>query len=223
MLVNKSRKSAGFTFTELLVALTINTLLLAALITIFLANLDHYHRAMNTTRLNQQLQSALDIMTSDIRRAGYWVNANNDIRLDQNTNPFMAVATDITTNVANNCILFSYDHDSNGTLSTISSASDDEHYGYRLNNQALQTRPPGATFSCTAPSSEWENMTDPNFVTITNLVFTLTTSTITTGPGTKGVRLRNVDISITGQLASDATVIKTLTQHVKVRNDKFIP
>lgn len=223
MLNKKIKTMAGFTFTELMVALTLNALLLAGLASVFLANLNHYNKSLNINRLNHQLQSALDIMTNDIRRAGYWTNAHTDIGAHTNSNPYMVTGTDIAINIANNCILFTYDHDGDGSLAGVSSAVDDERYGFRLVSQTLQARPPGAAFDCTAASTAWENMTDPHFVQITNLSFTLNTSTITTGPGTKGIRIRNVDISITGQLTSDTSITKTLTQQVRIRNDKFIP
>ena len=214
---------AGFTFTELLVALTLNALLFAALLSVFVANLGHNRKVVNTNRLNQQLQTALDVMTNDIRRAGYWANAHTDVGTGSNNNPFMAAGTDISVNLANNCILLAYDRNSDGALPAISAAADDERYGYRLINSTLQGRPPGATFSCTAAANQWENLTDPNFVQVSALTFTITPSTITTGPGSKGILFRDVTISLTGNLVNDNTVTRTLTQFVRIRNDKFIP
>ena len=66
-------------------------------------------------------------------------------------------------------------------------------------------------------------MTNSNVINITALTFTLNTTTLTTGPGTRGVAIRSVDITLTGRLVNDATVTKTLTQHIRIRNDKFIP
>lgn len=216
------RKNSGFTFTELLTALAINGIIFTAIVSIFLANLVHYKKTLSTNRLNQQLGSALDLMKSDIRRAGYWANAMNDVGTGTNNNPFqVSGTTDITVNASNNCILLSYDKDSSGTLPAISGAVDDERYGFRLSNGAIQARPPGATFSCNA--SNWDNVTDTALINITALTFTLNTTTLTTGPGTKGVLLRSVDISVTGQLANDATVTRTLTQHVRIQNAKFTP
>lgn len=213
----------GFTLVELLIALALNAIILTALISIFIANLYHYRNVINTNRLEQTLQAAMDIMANDIRRAGYWSNASNDLALDQNNNPFMASGLDVALGNSNTCILFSYDHDFNGALPSISSSYDDERYGYRLNGQAIQSRPWGATFSCSASASAWENITDPTIVTVTALTFSLTTQTVTTGPGTAGITLRSVDVTLTGQLASDSTVTKTITQHIRIRNDKFIP
>lgn len=217
------KKLSGFTLPELMIALVVNIIVLTALVAIFVVNLQHYHTVIETNRLNQQLQSAMDLMSADIRRAGYWANAANDLNLNQNNNPFMASGTDISVNASNNCILLTYDHNKTGSLPSISSTSDDDRYGYRLMGQTLQTRPWGAPFSCTAGTSTWENITDTNVVLITALSFTLNTTTITTGPGVAGITIRSVDISMTGQLANNASVTKTITEHVRLRNDKFVP
>lgn len=217
------RKQTGFTLVELMIALAVNMVVLIALISIFVSNLQQYRSIIGSNRLNQQLQNAMDIMSADIRRTGYWANAKNDLDLDQNNNPFMITGLDITVGAGNNCILFSYDHNNDGILPSISTSYDDERYGYRVNAQTLQTRPWGASFSCAAAANAWENITDPNVIRITNLTFTLNTTTVATGPGTAGITIRSVDITLTGQLANDSTVTKTLTAHVRVRNDKFIP
>lgn len=217
-------KQLGFTLVEMMVAIVINLVLFSGLIAFFVNNLEHYRKEMDINRLYEQLQLAMQLMTSDIRRAGYWSNVSNDVGLNQNNNPFVVTGTsDVTVNNSNNCILFTYDHNNTGSLPSISSASDDDRYGYRLLNGVLQTRPPGASFSCTASSSSWENMTDPNVITITNLTFTLNTTTVTTGPGAQGISLRSVDITLTGELTNNTSVTKTVSQHVRIRNDKFIP
>ena len=220
-MLSKFKKSRGFTLAELMIALAINTLLFSGLIAIFVATLSHYRQTININRLNQQLQAVLDVMAADIKRAGYWANARNDINTNQNNNPFMASGTDLT--VSGSCILLTYDKDSNGSLPAVNSAIDDERYGFRLNNGAVQARPPGAVFACNAAASAWENMTDTNVIQITALTFALTTKNVVTGPGSRGITMRSVDITITGRLASNNSITKTLTEHVRIRNDKFIP
>lgn len=220
MLVN--RKISGFTFVEVLIAMLLNAFLLAALIAIFTSNLEHYRKVLAYNQLNEQLHAALKLMSDDIRRAGYWANAQNDVGTGQNNNPFMAAGLDVAV-TGGNCILFSYDRNSNGSLPSIATGSDDERYGFRLNGQAIQARPPGASFSCAAAATAWENLTDPAIINITNLTFTLNQTTLTTGPGTTGLLIRSVDISITGQLVRDSSLTETLTQHVRIRNDKFLP
>lgn len=212
---------AGFTLVELLVALVVSSLLLIGMIAAFVANANHYQKVIDQNRLNQQLEAILDIMANDIRRAGYDSTASNDIGLDQNTNPFQAAGADISVNGANDCILFTYDHGNTGSLPSIAAGSDDDRYGYLLSGNVIYSRPPGAAFTCS--STGWEAVTDSHFIQITALSFTLNTNTVTTGPGTRGLSMRSVDISITGQLTSNSNVTNTLTQHVRLQNDKFIP
>ena len=214
-------KNSGFTFIELLTALAINLLLFGGLITIFLSNINHYRASINANRLNQQMQTAMLVMSNEIRRAGYWSNAQNDIGTGVNNNPFVASGTDISINASNNCILFAYDTNDDGSLPAISSSIDDERYGFRLNSQTLQTRLFGAPFTCTAATNTWENVTDSNIIQITALTFTLNQSTIATGPGSKSLIIRSVDISMTGRLTSDNSITKTITQHVRLMNDRF--
>lgn len=224
MLKRIYRKMLGFTFTELMIALALNALLFTVIITVFLNNLDHYKRMIKINRLDQELQVAMDVMSRDIRRAGFWGNARSDINSPTNNNPFVVTGTtDITTGLSGACILFTYDANADGTLAAISTLIDDEHYGYRLNGTTLQARPPGAAYDCAAASNAWENMTDTNLIQITALNFVINSITTTVGPGTKGIMMRTVDISITGRLASDNSITRTLTNTIKVRNDKFIP
>lgn len=211
----------GFTVVELLIAMGLSALLFTALLAIFINNLTHYNKVISTNHLNQQLQTTLQLMADDIRRAGFWASANGDIGLNQNNNPFMTNSTDISVSNTNDCILFTYDHGKTGALPSVSPSIDDDRYGFQLVNQTIQARPPGASFVCNA--IDWENVTDPGIVQITALNFTLNTQTIITGPSTRGITMRSVDISITGRLASDSTVTNTLTQHVRIQNDKFIP
>lgn len=215
------RNKFGFTLVEMMIALVISAFLFTAIISIFVSNLSHYRKVLNANKLNQQLIAVLDLMSNDIRRAGYWGNSATMIGSHLNNNPFQAGSNDITINGANNCILFTYDHDENGVLPTINTGTDDERYGFKLNNGAIQGRSSVGGFDCS--STNWENLTDTKVINITALVFTLSSSTVTTGPGTRGITIRTVNISVTGQLVSDASVSKTLTEQVRIRNDKFIP
>jgi prepilin peptidase dependent protein B len=218
------KKNRGFTLSELLVALVVNALIFIFLIALFISNLNHYNLVLSTNRLNEQLEAIMMMMSADIRRAGYWGNANSNIGTNTNTNPFMVTGTtDITIGgTGNSCILLTYDRSGNGLLAPISTTSDDERYGYRLNGTNIQTRPWGASFSCGAGATAWENMNDST-ITITALTFTETTQTVTTGPGAQGIITRSVDITLTGKLTNNPAITKTLTQHIRVSNDKFLP
>lgn len=217
----KFKKIQGFTFVELMIAVVINTILLAALLGVLAANLNRYNQSIAQDTLNQQLQVAMNMMAGDIRRAGYWSSAKNDIGTSQNNNPFMASATDVS--VSGSCILFTYDHAGTGTLPSIAAGSDDDRYGFLLSNNTILTRPPGATYSCSPAAGNWENMTNPKVVKITALTFALSTTTVPAGSPVPYMALRTVTITITGQLQNYSTITKTLTEQVRIRNDKYVP
>jgi len=221
-LKNKNRQ-LGFTLVELMVAVVVNSLLFIFLIGLFVSNLSHYTMTLNVNRFNQQLEQIMQIMTNDIRRAGYWANASNNISTNTNTNPFQSTSggTDIAVGgTGGNCITFTYDRNANGLLSPISTTSDDERYGYQLFGTNIQTRPWGANFTCGATT--WETMNDPS-ITVTALTFVLNSSTLTTGPGAQGITERSVDITLTAQLTNTPSITKTLKQHVRISNDYFVP
>lgn len=211
-------RSLGFTFIEMLVALAINAVLLLAITSIFSTHFGYFNTTKTADTLEQQLQMSMDLMANDIKRAGFWLNAYTDIAKTSNGNPFMASATDISIN--GSCILFTYDHAKNGILPAISSAGDDDRYGFRLINNVLQTRPPGATFACNAAATNWENITNPAIVRITALSFTLNQENVPSG-ATSYIMVRSIDISITGELVGNASITKTFTQRVRIRNDKY--
>lgn len=222
MHIRKIHKQSGFTLTELMIALTVNIIILLGLVSVFSSNVSHSTKTKNIDTLSQQLESATQLMANDIRRAGYWGNALSDLGTNLNNNPFMAAGADISV-TGGNCILFAYDKNSDNTLATVSSAADDERYGFRLVNQTLQARPWGASFSCNAAANAWENVTDPGIIQITALSFTLNSTTVPVGATSNYILIRSVDISITGRLTSDTTVTKTITQHVRIMNDKYVP
>lgn len=211
----------GFTLMEFLIALTISAAVIAGLMSLFYVVTKHSRSSTELARLDSQLTLVLNKMSRDIHRAGYWANAGSSA-----SNPFQASGTDIQVNAGNNCILITYDADKNGSLSAITAAADDERYGYRFLNGAIQYRPRGATFSCTAAADNWEDLTDPNIVTITAFTVTLNSENLDidgAGPGTATMSVRSVTISLTAQLTSDSNVSKTITKTVKIYNDKYNP
>lgn len=226
MLTFKKRVNQdGFTLVELLVALLISAILITGLVSIYFSVVQHGGRILNANRLYEQMSAAMELMSGDIRRAGYWSQASSDYQQGTNSNPFMAPSTRLSVNGSNDCILLTFDNNGDGVLSSVNSGTDDEHYGYRLSGNAVQARPTSAAFNCTAASSAWENITDPKILTITGLTFTVTQKTVNLGSTwpTGMLTLTYVDISLSGQLANDSTMRMTMTNHIKVRNDLFSP
>ena len=142
-------RESGLTLVELMIAMSISVLVIVAFVASFTLIVKGGRSSVEVGRLNSQLNHVISLITTDIQRAGYWGQATTS-----STNPFMVTGTtDIQVNVGNNCILLTYDRDGNGSLPAIAAGSDDERYGFRLNNNTIQYRPPGATFSCSAAAT----------------------------------------------------------------------
>lgn len=66
----KGRASAGFTLSELLVAMAVASIVLGAALTLTLATRDSFTADQNRTGVNQNLRSSLDMIGVEIRQAG---------------------------------------------------------------------------------------------------------------------------------------------------------
>ncbi len=211
--------SKAFTLMELLIALSIGMVIIAGTLAVFFAMIKQSRGLLEISRLDRDLNNAMIIMVTDIQRAGYWSLASTN-----NTNPFMTTGTTDITVTGANCILFAYDITGSGVLPVIGTGTDDDRYGYRLSGGAIQFRPVNATnYVCSAAAATWTNLTDPKVETITALSFVLTNVAITIGAGPHTTNLRQVAITLTGQLVSDSTITKTITRTVRVYNDKYLP
>lgn len=217
----KHKKHRGITLIEIMLSLAISSVVMLGVLGLFASTIKNSSLTINAGRLDRYLHSAAMIMSMDIQRSGYWASADTS-----NNNPFMASSTDIFVNASNDCILMTYDFDGNGAVASISSSTDDERYGYRLQGDAIQYRPWGAPFDCNAAATAWDNLTDPNIVKITTFSVSKNEEPIDldgTGPGTESIILRTVTVTITGELANDPSITKTITQNIKVYNDKYEP
>lgn len=113
------------------------------------------------------------------------------------------------------CILFATDTDFSGTY------GNSERFGYRYDaiQQSVEVRTSAAsTDTCTSGGS-WENLTDENTVEITNFSVT-DNSPATLASSGFTVAVREFTISLTGRLKSDHSVVRTIQETVRVRNDR---
>lgn len=225
----KTQRSQGFTLTELMVGLLVSTILVGSAISMMSTTFKHNFQTMHSMRLQQEMQGSLELMASEIRRAGFWALPESSITSNPDSiiysNPFTQNDTDIKVNANKNCILFSYDHDKNSTLATINTSTDDERYGFRLLGNAIQSRTSNSEYDCNAADSNWEDVTDRNSIVITGLAFDKVENAITIdsdNPNSAKVFVRNVNITLTGHHINEPSVVKTLTYNVRVRNDKFV-
>lgn len=216
-----ARRSRGLSLVELLVAVGLGLVVMAGVLGMVASSLRANSDSIKTTRLNQEMRAALDLMVRDIRRAGYRNNYTVNIG---------SVATggvfDNTVRLFDNGgrIQFQYDLDDDGTLET-----DTESFGFRLESGAIRF-----TNNALATTPVWQALTDPDMITVTALSFCLeppepSNPCPTTAPaaskvtltGSAQVSVFEVRITLRAQLKNDAATARQLTETVRVRNDRF--
>ena len=100
------RRQSGYTLIELMIGLLVGLIVLSGVIYIFLVTLRSSTDVLNSTRLNQEVATLSDLVTGEIRRAGYW---NAQASGAGGVSPYND-STEFALNIPEtSCILFSYD------------------------------------------------------------------------------------------------------------------
>ena len=117
-----------------------------------------------------------------------------------------------------NCMLFAYDINASGTITT----DPNEKFGYRhdATGKVVKLKTSGETTCAATTFDGWENMTDPGTTVITEFIITNNPSATTPSYGFN-VGVRAYTIKITGNLKSDPSVVRTLNETIRVRNDEL--
>jgi len=209
------QKNAGFTLIELLIGLTLGLMVIASTLTLYVITTRSSSDLLHSTRLNHDLETIMQIMTHDIRRAGY-----------QGDPP--SVIIDDSGSYLDACILYNYydDHDNDPNEHKT------KYYGFKRKENSIALRQDDNLFDC--DSNYWEKITEENVTQITELSFSDTDSqcfnatTTSTGPcttvepaalsGDRITKISHITISLSGTLVQDSTVTKRLDASVTVAN-----
>jgi len=208
------QKNAGFTLIELLIGLTLGLMVIASTLTLYVITTRSSSDLLQSTRLNHDLETVMQIMTHDIRRAGYQGSP-------------LSVITKLTiNNLDPSCLTYSY-HDGSGI----------KHYGFKREGNSIALPQPTLT-PTNCDSNDWEKITEENVTQITDLTFSDTESqcfnaTDPNQPTSKGActtvepaalsgdsitKISHITISLSGTLVQDSTVTKRLDASVTVAN-----
>jgi prepilin peptidase dependent protein B len=248
MFMNR-RTNKGFSVVELMIGLALGLVVVLGLERIFVASFAVNVQTINVTNLNQQLRATMEVMTRDIRRAGYWANSLDDIGANDQTNPFVGVTafdtilddTKVASGVAAECIVYGYDRDNEGDFTDTN-----EWRGFRFDpgdgtNGTIEVKTSGlqsqvfdpaddtVTGTCAVGAGTWTDFIDPDRVVIDSLTFTLNEREVIIDDECPDaatefvVFVRDVDIALTAHLTSDAAISRTLRDSIRVRNDRIDP
>ncbi len=229
------KKQTGFTLIEIMIALTIGLIIVAATISIYVTTIKGGSDIVKSARLNHDLDSALALMVNDIRRAGYWGGAM--VGSDNRNNPFTQAATNFQIPSVN-CVLYTYDANPFPNGNGIVDAN--EYYGFRLSEGNIQMR--SSNIACDANGWNTFNVSDGNErIDVTNLTFADSFKCLRKRVGVADqsfdatcaaaagnfvtndriIETREITITLAGRVNIDQTVTKNLTDRVKIRNDRI--
>ena len=218
--INKSvspGSGRGFTLVELMIAMTIMLIVSVVSVQIsanvFRTNTESIHMI----QLSQEMRSAIQLISRDIRRAGY----NDDSLAGYLTT--QAISSGITmgdrdaNNIAN-CLRVQYD-DLDGNAKNVV---------YRLRvvsdvGRVSANFSAGATCATSITDSAWVDISDPILSHISALEFVLDNHLINIAKNTNTgntiqVGVEKISIIISATLRGNATVNRSITNEVQIRN-----
>jgi type IV pilus assembly protein PilW len=117
----KLRNIEGFTLVELLVSMGLGMVILAAVTTTFMSQTKIYNAQEQANEMQQNARGVLDIITRELKMAGYKPNAGTFNGVTYSTTQLMVQA----------------DLDSSGAISTDSTANEQITYAYDSANQRI--------------------------------------------------------------------------------------
>jgi prepilin peptidase dependent protein B len=212
----------GFTLVELLIGMVVGLFIVAAAASLMSSNVRENRSLLLEGRVMQDLRTAADLVTRDLRRAGYWAGAMSGVRGDGASavpaNPYAEVspATGAADNVS---FRFSRDATENNAVDS------NEQFGFRLRNGAIELQ---------LGSGNWQALTDATTLTVTDFSVTPTVEDIslanfcatgcpagsTTCPPRQQVR--SLAVAISARAAGDARVVRSVRSQVRLRNDPIV-
>lgn len=222
MLIRKQGLSnaGGFSLVELMIALVVGLIVLGAVLTFTVTMLRSYSENIRSTRLTQELRTSMNVISRELRRAGFDASSVSRVLTASNPSNFInLVATD-------DCVSYQYDR-GEGTLD--GGPETTEFRAVRLNAGKVQMSAGDGT-SCSGVGT-WADITDPSVVEITafapNLIETPfcskvgetkdpTTGLITSYQLAQG-SVRHLRLCLKGRLVADNSIARQVTNTTRVR------
>jgi prepilin peptidase dependent protein B len=215
------RRQRGLSIVELLIGLALGLFIVATATTLLLGRLQGHRELLLQSRLMQDLRVAADVVTRDLRRAGYWGEASAAVRPSAasgaRSNPYTLLSP---ADHASDAVTFRFsrdEHEDHGVDAN-------EHFGFRLQHGVIEMLLGG----------RWQALTDSATLIVTTFRIT---------PGLQEIALdgfcaepcapastvcpprqlvRSLAVSISGRAATDPAMVRTVRSHVRLRNDTIV-
>ncbi len=191
-------KQAGFTLVELMVAITVASIVIIAMYAAYRLQVQTAAAQDSVTQMQQNQRAGLDILIDDLRMAGYDPEETDKFgfEISATFSDGAANTEAVTTNATT--LAFTLDVDGDGNLDKspedvngdgVIDMAEMEQIAYRLNNMKLER------YSTIAGTSEWQTVAED--IEAIELYYTLEDGTKTLAPtAAQAVSIRSIDISL---------------------------
>lgn len=231
-----SRRVRGLGIVELMIGLALGLFVVGGGLLMLAGFTDENRRLLLETRLNQDLRAASDVVTRDLRRAGYWTAAHSGVWYSgapavRPQNPYSrmdgagcaaANLNQTTTTVATAALCYAIEATVDANPGGI---DNNERFGFELDNGVIYT---------VADGGARQALTDPKSIAISDLVITPSSQVLdasgycktacnpaAAGANCPQVVVREYEVLIKGNLPGDASITRFLRSNVRIRNDHF--
>ncbi len=243
-----SSRGRGFSLIELMIALVAGLIVSYAVVAFTMSSMKSNGEYVQSARLTQELRNSLNLVTRDLRRAGYDEDAMGHLAAGTNS-PFVPILIQ-NAGADDSCIIYAYDR-AGGNGGTVELANGEVRglrrvtatvagrqvgiieYGVSAGTSKPTCGAASATYTTYPPACNglWCPLSDPATLNITR--FRLTDGSTNVGSGTSQVRIRNLDVNIQGRLAGDdgtsylngvsTSYLRGISSTVKVRSECSMP
>lgn len=212
------RHQRGLTMVELLVGMALGLFVTSAALLLLVARIQTHRAELLEGRLMQDLRVAIDVVTRDLRRAGYWNDAAKSMAGSDgagSANPYAAIAP---ASGSSETVYFSYSRGLRGGRAV----DDNEQFGFRLRRGTIEMQLGGGS---------WQALTDSNTLVVSAFSITPALQEIAldalcaqTCPADEDdcrprQVVRSLAVSISGHAANDPRVVRSIRTLVRLRND----
>jgi len=232
-LLKSPRRQNGFTLIEAMIGLALSMIVTASMVGLMSSSLGTASRLIQMSQLTDELRNTMSMMSRDVRRANYNVNAvycyaNSDCGDATTGIAIQAGDVAIFTAGLDTCMLFGLDRNWDGNSNNDGGGAfrRDTVVNARGDTVGVMEMWTGTTVPSCADSSDWVQITDPEFVDITDFGADTALSWDETieedGGTTLTMTSRQVRMEITGELVLDDSITRTIGDRIKIRNNLYL-
>lgn len=209
-IIKRCRAQRGFSLLETLIAMTLGLMVLASVLQFMSRLVEGNTTTLKVTRLEQDVRTLMDMMVQDIRRAGQFPEAISDIGV-----PAKFVMDQPAVPAIDGQAFYAGQRGSSLTYAYR------EADGKLVSGRFTHDAKAGTILMHTGTASAPETVTDPAFMTVTELDFQAALAQISAGDMSMSVP--SLQIRIVARLKSDPTIERVLVDRITWRNPVASP